>query len=130
MQCITITIGRNVGDVPMTTNRWQSFRSNADYALRELVGFDQPYELHEGVGEWNGVREDSHKVTVLLKEPIDAFLQDKLRARLAMLADSYRQDAIALTISESELIAAREAAKPESYVPSNLTEILRKGVTA
>lgn len=108
MQCITITIGRNVGQTPMTTDDWVSFKQSANYALRDLVGYDKPYELHEGIGEWGGHREDSHKVAVLLDTPIDAFLQDKLRARLAQVANDYRQDAIALTISESELITARE----------------------
>ena len=102
---VTVTIGRNVGDSPMAEDRWCDFRASIDDALMDSFKIDslESIESHNGTGEWQGVREDSLKASVLF-DSLDALGVQQLRERLAIIRDEFEQDAIALCIGDSELV--------------------------
>jgi len=120
MYVTTITIGRNVTStpginedpvqVPMPDERWSAFKVAAAALLTEAViktqkadGVVAPfyYEQHSGIGVWDGVEEESFKITTLSDQPMTyrAWLRDEL----GDLAPQFDQLAIALTVGESEL---------------------------
>lgn len=123
MYSYAVTIGRNVpatnpnpmfAGKPMTLTTWETFKDDVAEALRVAIektretdgymwpeGTDFWVEAHHGKGIWQGVEEESTKVTVLSDEPITHL--HWLRQELTELAREYGQDAIALTIGESEL---------------------------
>ena len=104
MHSYTLTIDRNIGTEPMSDKLWGSFKLSAYYTLFKLVGWHAIAERFHGEGEWEGVKEESYKLTALTETPLDAFLLEKLKRQLRIVAADYRQDAIALTIGESELV--------------------------
>lgn len=102
MHSITITIGRNIGTAPMPAEQWAQFVEDATADLLAAVPSDI-VETHYGTGEWDGITEESCKITVLRHaEPTDAML-DELRRYMSENARLYDQDAIAITIGKSEL---------------------------
>ena len=120
MYSITVTIGRNAPvtdptlpqyhDVtgervtaPMSDQRWHAFEQDVQELLSRATG--AATETHHGVGSWGGVTEESTKVTLLADNPLNVNL-GYIRVNLSDLARKYEQDAIALTIGESELITA------------------------
>ena len=103
MYSITVTIGRNVSDVPMPEQRWRAFEQDVQELLSRATGAST--ETHRGVGSWEGVVEESTKVTLLADSPLNVNI-GYIRVNLADLARLYDQDAIALTIGESELVTA------------------------
>lgn len=122
MYSITATIGRNItaahpvrAHQPLTLTEWEDFTNDVEDALTGPVRSARPLllivERHYGKGEWNGVEEESRKVTILA-EFDDAGSADMveelrtIRTGLALLANQYGQDAIALTIGQSELISS------------------------
>ena len=121
MYSYTATIGRNVPDmhdqrddvtgqriqVPMSDEQWATFVEDvkadmaSTYADLYLDGAERTFEVHYGKGVWEGVEEESAKITLLSDQPLTHL--SYLRQALANLAEEYGQDAIALTIGTSEL---------------------------
>lgn len=121
----TATIGRNYststtvapsmrGQV-MTLTRWGTFVDDVSEAMRVAIektretdsyawseDAEFSIEVHYGKGMWDGVSEESAKISVLSTEPITHL--NWLKGELGELRKEYGQDAIALTIGESELI--------------------------
>lgn len=102
---ITATIGRNVEGVPMPDPQWAQFQADlyADMCDALEVPADAAWDVHNGIGIWQGETEPSHKLAVILDHNVDPAMVDDLRRRLSELARHYDQDAIALTIGTSEL---------------------------
>lgn len=119
---ITVTIGRNApvtdptrpqyDDVtgaritePMSDQRWREFDMDAQGTLANNVFERQiiAIERHLGRGSWEGVEEDSLKITYLLKSALTDEAVATLSRELSELARLYDQDAIALTIGTSTL---------------------------
>ena len=119
---ITVTIGRNApvtdpalpqyDDVtgeritaPMSDQRWGEFGRDAQGTLANSVHERQivAIERHLGRGSWEGVEEDSLKITYLLKSALTDEAVATLSRDLSELARLYDQDAIALTIGTSTL---------------------------
>ena len=123
MYSYTATIGRNVPDMhdqrddvtgeriqaPMTLTLWHQFVEDvkADmvftYADLYLDGAERTFEVHYGKGVWEGVEEESAKITLLAEFELDERGLSELRRLLSENARQYGQDAIALTIGTSEL---------------------------
>ena len=103
---VTVTIGRNVGAVPLSNSEWGQFGNRAADALTIALGVTTPdIEVHHSDGGiWQGVREDSTKISVLLESAPSETQLRILRDELRILRDEFRQDAIALSVAESELI--------------------------
>ena len=99
MNTVTITIGRNFGDVPMTASRWAGFKNDIQTVL------DNHYatvyvNAAAGRGTWEGVEEENATWVAGL----DAAFVPKVRERLSYLADVYEQDAIAYTVGTTDLV--------------------------
>ena len=103
---VQVNIGRNVGGVPMSDERWDRFHADITMALLKAYrGNGVPnVSFHTGEGFWNDettgelMSEESAYISTFAD--IDAFA---LRVDLARLRDEYGQDAIALIIG-SDLI--------------------------
>ena len=116
MHSYTATIGRNVPDMhdqrddvtgeriqaPMTLTRWEQFIEDVKADMLSAVPSDI-CELHCGTGVWDGVEEESAKITLLRHSKATDDMLDELRRLLSENARQYGQDAIALTIGTSEL---------------------------
>lgn len=113
MQAITVTIGRNVGDKPMSPDSWNTFISK----IRETVEAVTNGELWfsgPGRNKWDGVPEESFIFYGPVWDELDGVLHqggdmrplaiEALRGTLAILATYYGQEAIGLTVGEAELI--------------------------
>lgn len=103
MQIITVTIGRGAEDKALKGSDWHAFRVST---MKALKAFDhQAVEAHKGWGVWQGETEESFKATILRDLPMSVWDLKRLKAELATLAEKFEQDAIALTVGESELIS-------------------------
>ena len=106
---IQVNIGRNfehstLGNMPMVSNIWREFQERVVYILlqlREHTDMGEPsVEIHTGVGDWDGVPEESAKISVYHEGGFDL---DSIREQLFNLKKEYSQGTIALLIG-SELI--------------------------
>lgn len=117
MYSYTATIGRNVpatnpnpmhAGKPMTLTTWEQFVEDVKADMLTVSNNYQAgvatMEIHRGKGIWDGVEEESAKITLLLDEALPKDHVNQMRRYLSELARQYGQDAIALTIGESELI--------------------------
>ena len=108
MLSYTVTIGRNVGTEPMSTQRWEEFQATVLAELEYRFSAYQPgaytIEEHTGYGYWESGREESHKITALVEEALGLDHLEYLRRDLAAVAGQFDQDAIAFTIGMSHLI--------------------------
>ena len=117
MYSYTATIGRNVpasnpnpmfAGKPMPLTTWETFIEDVSADMHTVSNNYQAgvatMEIHRGVGIWDGVEEESAKITLLLDEALPEDRLSQMRRYLSELARQYGQDAIALTIGESELV--------------------------
>lgn len=117
MFAYTATIGRNYSVYSATSDllidrktlddsEWRMFQDDVSHEMRKC--FDartvELVERHYGVGSWEGVEEESCKVTFVLKHEIPADDLNEMRYRLTELARHYGQSAIALHHGVSELV--------------------------
>jgi hypothetical protein len=96
---VTISIGRNVDDAPMSATAWSRFRADVRESLNLCDG-TLYVDAAQSVGEWEGVREDS--ATFVAAVSLDCV--PLIRADLHGLCLTYGQDAIALTVGTTELV--------------------------
>lgn len=99
---LTVTFGRNIGDVPMDLDRWAEFSWKARETVRDFTS-----ELWaDGVSrsQWLGTPEESRVLYGPVKPTVNDLNLRQLRARLANLATQYGQEAIGLSVGESELV--------------------------
>lgn len=97
---VTISIGRNVGDQPMPASEWRKFRAHVRDSLA-LCGGCVHVDAAHSVGEWDGKPEDS--ATWVAAIPADTV--EELRVDLRLFCAIYDQDAIALTIGDTDLVS-------------------------
>ena len=116
MHSYTATIGRNVPDMhdqrddvtgeriqaPMPLTRWEQFVEDVKADMLHAIPSDI-CELHRGKGVWDGVEEESAKITLRRSAEASPEMLSELRRLLSENARQYGQDAIALTIGTSEL---------------------------
>ena len=94
---ISVTIGRNVGNQPMTLNAWNQFKGKTRRIIHRH-GLNTPESGvifdGDGFGAWGTVSEDSHAFIVLSDSPTI----HQLKIELAKLAKLYNQEAIGCAI--------------------------------
>jgi hypothetical protein len=124
MHQLTITIGRGIGDTPMSDDDWTAFQGAIETTARRVFGTVLAEKTHlgwfHGTGEWQGVVEES--VTYLLLIDIAPSFGDWLRDHcerslapaLRIAAGIWSQDAIAYSLGESFLAERRD------YRPSDV----------
>lgn len=97
---VTISIGRNIGDEPMGDYQWEEYRNAISGYLARFADTVYVDGAHSR-GEWDGIPEDS--ATWVAAVPVGNV--NGLRASLVLDCWTYDQDAIALTIGETELVS-------------------------
>ena len=103
---IQVNIGRNIGTEPMDDKSWSTFKGRVAYAIYNSANCWEAFvirtnvELHDGMGRYNGITEDSSHISSYWE---DGFDLDQLREELRTVRDIYGQDSIAL-LTESELV--------------------------
>lgn len=103
-----VSIGRNVGDQPLSTAEWTRFKSQALEEVRFAAALKggQVVFHGEGQGQWageDGVTVFEGSFTVVAAGPVDT---DLLAETLAVLAWEFGQEAIAVTTGETALVSA------------------------
>lgn len=106
---VYVSIGRNVGAEPMAKTQWDSFRGDVKHVL---IGYGlQLVSDTVGDGFWADSHEDA--AVIVAAGDLSAWgLEQNQRAledRIAVLAKSYGQDAIAVAYAEPRFVNAREA---------------------
>jgi len=99
---VTVSIGRSIGPVPMSSAAWDEFRDGIRSALADL-GATIYVDAAASVGEWDGVVEESATWVAEL----DASHVQHVPAYLSALCALFSQDAIALTVGTTTLVGAR-----------------------
>ena len=111
----TVTIGRNVPgpDAELPVLEWETFIDEVSEVWGELAYKrqleatlqHQPdaffLEVHQGVGVWDGVKEESAKVTIVSEFVLTG--KGDAITRTHEICKNYRQEAFALTVGESVL---------------------------
>jgi hypothetical protein len=100
-ETVTVSIGRNVGDSPMSEGRWESF---CDETLFTVDSLGDVYFLGTGGGNWGQEQEQSYTVVA----SIDVSRKRELVDSLAICARKFSQDAIAVTFGTTVFAGARE----------------------
>lgn len=112
---VTVTIGRNVGSEPMGYGLWDSFRESVADSLTmwcriNMRDGDFTLSHSHGVGEWDGVPEDSYTVTAYgigsLADAANVF--EAVQRSMAGYAGFWEQDAIAVTLGTVALVSPSE----------------------
>ena len=101
---LTINIGRNVGKVPLSDQRWEDFRAYINYLVSEVLDFSpraQVVQFGCVDGYWDGKREESYTITVAdASQSCEGIVADRLREA----CEVWEQDSIAATWYEVTLI--------------------------
>ena len=94
-----VSIGRNVGELPMDEDRWATFRGKVLAAVRAYTG--EIYFYGVGNGLYEGKVEESF--TAIGETIDDVWLTSKFVAKMTEVAKEYEQEAIAITIGDTIL---------------------------
>lgn len=101
-----VTIGRNVGDKPMSDVQWEAFQRDIRVTLAFACG--ELYSWTQGRGYWEGNTEDT--AIIVAPSPRSAHTNipagRSLLHNLGQLARIYGQEAILVTIAEPVFVAA------------------------
>lgn len=105
MKTVTVTIGRNVDGEPMGSATWRRF---IDLARDDLTRGNHGVVVFDGDGDgtWEGKFELAHTFVVLFEDLVkgDDYPFGMIRYRLGCLARWAKQDAIAFTVGETQLV--------------------------
>lgn len=113
MKTVTVTIGRNVGDKPLPQDVWNQFVWAITRAFDTIT--TEQWANGSTKGIWQGVTEEARVLYGPVRQDATDLDLRRFRARLATLATQYGQDAIGLSVGESELVESFGI--PENMVP-------------
>jgi hypothetical protein len=90
---VTITIGRNVGRVPLEDERWAEFRSGVSALVQDFIAEDRGFVTVDGnVGEgfWveDGERFAEDNACWIIQVPADFSDEESFRANLATIMEA------------------------------------------
>lgn len=95
---VTLTIGRNVGFVPMDETKWTNFKNATKRLIREI------YTEADTKGVWiNSDKEEIHEDSYIVYGTTEMSELDLL-AELHLLTQMYQQDAIGYLIGHTGLV--------------------------
>lgn len=100
MPNVIVSIGRNVGSEPMENTEWDLFKGLLRNAVYRRTG--NIYFIGEGKGYYNNTTEDSFTIIGELHGSAE-----NLKRELAEMAKDFRQECIAVTVADADLVAAR-----------------------
>lgn len=106
MRIVAATIGRNVGDTPMFTIRWETFKYELRQVMRQYSTRATEFEQElSGKGVWNGVEEENYRFEMYFsEESAETVDVGELEKTLETLAWLYQQDGIALITGFSKVV--------------------------
>lgn len=99
---MTVSIGRNIGNSPMSQAMWEGFTSSVLRNIRSNTS--AIYFVGFGTGIYEGATEESF--TVVSSNPTESALC-AIRVSLSLLAHAFKQDSVALTVGETQIVQAR-----------------------
>lgn len=119
---VTATNGPATATKPMDIRVWEKFQADTALVIRQVLSdelstpLDNDTQTHTGMGEWDGVPEESAHVSIYLDHDGRAWddfggrwydrmpdVRNSLSRRLGDLAHRYGQDAIAFIVTDSHL---------------------------
>lgn len=112
MNIVYITIGRGIGaDSALSFDDWADFKAQATYLIefevKEMLrASDVVIEVHEGIGIYDGVREESAIISARWEDTGEPLQINYFRGHLRRLAEVYGQKSVALSVGTSELVFA------------------------
>lgn len=98
-----VSIGRNVGDTPMTQIRWAFFVEAVTSAMSLYEDLPSPDTVAHGVSNWDGMEEDTAVFVWFEKH---SGLRENTVLKLAEIAKEYGQEAIAYTVAPTSFVEA------------------------
>lgn len=105
MQFIAATIGRNVGNEPMHSIKWEQFKSELRAVMKEHAMREWEFtQVFTGVGEWDGISEENYRFEMYFltgEFPYDMLALEDILQTLGRL---YQQDGIALLTGNSIVV--------------------------
>lgn len=101
MPTVTVSIGRNVGAVPMSVERWHYYVTDTRKAVNAVAS--AVHFVGRGSGIYDGALEDSFSIVATVDDGASLAL---LAKRLRSLARLYRQDSIAMTVGSTQFVGA------------------------
>ena len=103
---LTVSIGRNVGVLPMSDVDWQELRTTVRDHLSALLKPSDVFGWFDGHGVWDGVPEESAVLTMIVGYTTRHAHVD---STLVALAERFGQDAIAFSYGPGNLARSRAA---------------------
>lgn len=105
MYYIQVNVGRNYTDKQgqlseLSDKQWQRMEYLTFKALRRFTGSTAYIECHAGRGYWNGISEDSKRISIVADD-VEAV---ELRAFMSKVASLFQQESIAVIISDAPLV--------------------------
>lgn len=102
MSTVTISIGRNVGEAPMSAREWRKFRGRIGRLVEDVA--EEVYVTDaKCVGSWEGIPEESRTWVALIGKHSEVYVLDIV----TILAGMFGQDVIAVTFGETHLVGPR-----------------------
>jgi hypothetical protein len=101
-----VALGRNVGDVPMSTQSWEQFRLDVVNEIFYGDTFTEPDTIAFGESRYGAMKEDT---CVLVWFDRGQALSVKTREALTKVALHYGQECIAYSVSDTQYVMGVEA---------------------
>lgn len=106
VQMLYVSIGRNVGEVPMDDDAWRSFRIAVEECIMDSERAVVADTYAPGTSRWGDMNEEC---LVLVWFDIAQQLSDKTQELLAEIATEFKQEAIAWAVVDTQFIEGKVA---------------------
>lgn len=101
-----VSIGRNVGEEPMSDDAWRNFRISVEECIMDNERAVVADTYAPGTSRWGDMNEEC---LVLVWFDIAQQLSDKTQALLAEIATEFKQEAIAWAVVDTQFIEGKVA---------------------
>lgn len=106
VRMLYVSIGRNVGEVPMDDDTWRNFRISVEECIMDNERAVVADTYAPGTSRWGDMNEEC---LVLVWFDIAQKLSDKTQALLAEIATEFKQEAIAWAVVDTQFIEGKVA---------------------
>jgi hypothetical protein len=96
-----VALGRNVGDVPMSTQAWEQFRLDVCDVIFDHETFTDPDTVAYGESRYGAMKEDT---CVLVWFDRGQKPSEETRMMLSKVAVRYGQECIAYSVSDTQYV--------------------------
>lgn len=95
-----VSIGRNVGEAPMPSDKWESFQTEVIEAIYDDT-FTEPDTIAYGNSRYGSMREET---CVMVWFDVCTGLGNQALTDLGLIAVEYGQECIAWSVSETQFV--------------------------